>query len=302
MQPPSVALRVVLLGAVAVALIGIILFRLWFLQILSAQQYVAQANDNRLRTWRCWRRAAPCSTATGTVIVNNRPGLAVGIRLMDVPAEQLDDWSRAWRSVLRHEAGRRSGARSCARWACPGPGQARPRPGSTTSCTSSRTPAAASSRTCSSTPPASRASRCSRTTCAPTRWATWRRHFLGQLGEIDPQRAQADAVPAATWPATRSASRASSTPTTVAARHRRLGARRGRRQRAGPSRCVPGGTPAAARRQPHAHDRRRACRGPPRTPCEYGIDLAHDNGELRANGGAAVVLDAHTGEVIAMAS
>ena len=49
-QPPSVALRVVLLGAVAVTLIGIIVFRLWFLQILSAQQYVAQANDNRLRT------------------------------------------------------------------------------------------------------------------------------------------------------------------------------------------------------------------------------------------------------------
>jgi penicillin-binding protein 2 len=34
----------------------------------------------------------------------------------------------------------------------------------------------------------------------------------------------------------------------------------------------------------------------------YGIDLAHANNELRADGGAAVVLDVHTGAVIAMAS
>jgi penicillin-binding protein 2 len=34
----------------------------------------------------------------------------------------------------------------------------------------------------------------------------------------------------------------------------------------------------------------------------YGIDLAHADNELRADGGAAVVLDAHTGAVIAMAS
>ena len=34
----------------------------------------------------------------------------------------------------------------------------------------------------------------------------------------------------------------------------------------------------------------------------YGIDLAHADNEQAADGGAAVVLDAHTGEVIAMAS
>ena len=42
---------------------GIVFFRLWFLQILSGQEFVAQANDNRLRRSRWSLRAAPSSTA-----------------------------------------------------------------------------------------------------------------------------------------------------------------------------------------------------------------------------------------------
>lgn len=90
-QPPSVALRVVLLATVAVCLIGVIVFRLWFLQILSAQQYVAQANDNRLRTVAVLAPRGSVLDDTGKVLVDNRPGLAVGIRPMDVPARELDD-------------------------------------------------------------------------------------------------------------------------------------------------------------------------------------------------------------------
>ena len=88
-QPPSVALRVVLVGAIAVALIGVIVFRLWFLQILSAQQYVSQANDNRLRTVAVLAPRGTILDRNGAVMVDNRPGLAVGIRPMDVPAGQL---------------------------------------------------------------------------------------------------------------------------------------------------------------------------------------------------------------------
>jgi len=99
-QPPSVALRVVLLGAVAVTLIGIIVFRLWFLQILSAQQYVAQANDNRLRTVAVLAPRGAVLDRNGTVMVDNRPGLAVGIRPMDVPAGGLDHLVKRLASVL----------------------------------------------------------------------------------------------------------------------------------------------------------------------------------------------------------
>jgi len=49
-QLPSVALRVAIMVGIAAVLFGIILFRLWFLQVLSGQQFVSQANDNRLRS------------------------------------------------------------------------------------------------------------------------------------------------------------------------------------------------------------------------------------------------------------
>ena len=89
-QLPSVALRVAIMLGIAVALFGIILFRLWFLQILSGQQFVAQANDNRLRSVKILAPRGTITDRNGEVIVQNRPGLAVGVRLMDVPAGQLD--------------------------------------------------------------------------------------------------------------------------------------------------------------------------------------------------------------------
>lgn len=89
-QLPSVALRVAIMVGIAVVLFAIILFRLWFLQILSGQQFVAQANDNRLRSVKIVAPRGMITDRNGEVIVQNRPGLAVGLRLMDVPAGQLD--------------------------------------------------------------------------------------------------------------------------------------------------------------------------------------------------------------------
>ena len=46
---PQLALRVAMLGGLAMAMFAIIFFRLWFLQVLSGEQYVQQANANRAR-------------------------------------------------------------------------------------------------------------------------------------------------------------------------------------------------------------------------------------------------------------
>jgi len=46
---PQLALRVAIVGGLAMVLFGVIFFRLWFLQVLSSEQYVAQANANRAR-------------------------------------------------------------------------------------------------------------------------------------------------------------------------------------------------------------------------------------------------------------
>lgn len=79
-----------MLVGLAVVLVGVILFRLWFLQILTGKQYVAEANDNRLRSVKIVAPRGPITDRNGTVVVQNRPSLAVGIRPMDVPVGQLD--------------------------------------------------------------------------------------------------------------------------------------------------------------------------------------------------------------------
>ncbi|HYB24877.1 MAG TPA: penicillin-binding transpeptidase domain-containing protein [Solirubrobacteraceae bacterium] len=46
---PQLALRVTIIGGVAMVMFGVIFFRLWYLQVLSSEQYVVQANANRAR-------------------------------------------------------------------------------------------------------------------------------------------------------------------------------------------------------------------------------------------------------------
>ena len=46
---PQLALRVAIIGGVAMVMFGVIFFRLWYLQVLSGEQYVQQANANRVR-------------------------------------------------------------------------------------------------------------------------------------------------------------------------------------------------------------------------------------------------------------
>jgi penicillin-binding protein 2 len=46
---PGLAVRVAIVSAVAMAIFSVIFFRLWYLQVLSGEQYVRQANANRVR-------------------------------------------------------------------------------------------------------------------------------------------------------------------------------------------------------------------------------------------------------------
>src|ERR1700733_5011844 len=46
---PQLALRVAIVSGVAMVMFGVIFFRLWYLQVLSSEQYVAQANANQER-------------------------------------------------------------------------------------------------------------------------------------------------------------------------------------------------------------------------------------------------------------
>ena len=46
---PQLAYRVAIIGALAMVMFGVIFFRLWYLQVLSGEQYVQQADANRVR-------------------------------------------------------------------------------------------------------------------------------------------------------------------------------------------------------------------------------------------------------------
>jgi penicillin-binding protein 2 len=46
---PQLALRVAIIGGVAMVMFGVIFFRLWYLQVLSGEQYVHEADVNRVR-------------------------------------------------------------------------------------------------------------------------------------------------------------------------------------------------------------------------------------------------------------
>jgi penicillin-binding protein 2 len=105
-QLPSIALRVAVILGLAAVLFGIVFFRLWFLQILSGQEFVAQANDNRLSSVKVVAPRGYIVDSKGATIVGNRPGEAVGIRLMDVPKGTLDDELARLAPILRMKTGK----------------------------------------------------------------------------------------------------------------------------------------------------------------------------------------------------
>ncbi|HET7128330.1 MAG TPA: penicillin-binding protein 2 [Gaiellaceae bacterium] len=82
---PQLALRVAILGFLALALFAVLFLRLWALQILSGERYLAQANDNRVRTLRLEAPRGPIVDRHGRVLVTNTPGMRVELWPSDLP-------------------------------------------------------------------------------------------------------------------------------------------------------------------------------------------------------------------------
>ena len=78
-EPASVALRVGLLGATALLLFAVLIFRIWFLQILSGDRYVAMAEDNRMRYISEEAPRGIIYDRNKQPLVENRAGLAVTV-------------------------------------------------------------------------------------------------------------------------------------------------------------------------------------------------------------------------------
>ena len=76
---PQLALRVAILGGIALVLFAVIFFRLWYLQVLSGDKYLAEANDNRVREVKVEAPRGRIVDRSGTLLVDNRTALVVQV-------------------------------------------------------------------------------------------------------------------------------------------------------------------------------------------------------------------------------
>jgi penicillin-binding protein 2 len=79
------ALRVAVLGAVALTLFALLVLRLWSVQILSGTKYANAALNNQLRTVRYEAPRGPIEDREGRTLVTNVPGTAVDVWPADLP-------------------------------------------------------------------------------------------------------------------------------------------------------------------------------------------------------------------------
>jgi penicillin-binding protein 2 len=82
---PQLALRVAVLGFLALAVFAVLFLRLWALQVLSSDKYLAKANNNRVRTLPIDAQRGLILDRDGRVLVKNTLGTSIEIWPADLP-------------------------------------------------------------------------------------------------------------------------------------------------------------------------------------------------------------------------
>jgi penicillin-binding protein 2 len=76
---PQMAIRIAILGIVAIALFAALFFRLWALQVISGERYLEEARNNQVRTFRAPAQRGTIAARDGELLVSNVAGTAVQI-------------------------------------------------------------------------------------------------------------------------------------------------------------------------------------------------------------------------------
>jgi len=84
---PQLALRIGVLAALALIIFAVLFLRLWALQVLSGDRYLNAAQNNQLRTVPVEAARGSILDRAGNTIVSNVPGTAVQIWTADLPKE-----------------------------------------------------------------------------------------------------------------------------------------------------------------------------------------------------------------------
>lgn len=88
-RPPPMttqfALRVAILGGGALVMFSLIFFRLWYLEVLSGDKYLEQAQNNRVREIKVQAPRGQIVDRNGKVLVDNRTALALQVKADEMP-------------------------------------------------------------------------------------------------------------------------------------------------------------------------------------------------------------------------
>jgi penicillin-binding protein 2 len=97
---PQLALRVAIIGGVCLVMFGVIFFRLWYLQVLSGDRYLAEANNNQVRDITVQAPRGQIVDRSGRVLVDNRSGYSVEINPAKLPTD-LKQRARLYRNLSK---------------------------------------------------------------------------------------------------------------------------------------------------------------------------------------------------------
>lgn len=105
---PQLAVRVAGLGVLALVLFGIVFFRLWYLQVLDGNKYLAMARDNRVRTERIEAPRGQIKDANNVTLVDNRQATVVSLDPRTIPV-QMRTAAAEWGQKMTARSKRKKG-------------------------------------------------------------------------------------------------------------------------------------------------------------------------------------------------
>jgi penicillin-binding protein 2 len=90
-QGSRLNLRVAVVGGVAVVLFAVLFFRLWNLQVLDGDKYLAEAKNNRTREFKVIAPRGDILDRDGNVLVDNRTSLALQLNTTKLPEDPAEE-------------------------------------------------------------------------------------------------------------------------------------------------------------------------------------------------------------------
>lgn len=83
--PAQFALRVAVLGGIALVMFAVILLRLWYLEVLSGDEYLAEAQNNQVREFTVQAPRGEILDRDGEPLVANRTALELQVKTTELP-------------------------------------------------------------------------------------------------------------------------------------------------------------------------------------------------------------------------